>query len=115
MTIGLENVEENRRQYRQLLFTTPDFEKYISGVILFDETARQKGDGDETFIAMLEKKGVIAGIKVDQGLQVLHGTDENWTAGLDTLDKRTAEYYQMGCRFAKWRAVLKIGNGCPSA
>lgn len=115
MTIGLENNEENRRQYRQLLFTTPDLEKYISGVILFDETARQQGDSGESFIAMLQQKDILPGIKVDQGLQLLHGTQENWTAGLDTLDKRTAEYYQMGCRFAKWRAVLKIGDGCPSA
>lgn len=115
VTIDLENTEENRRNYRQLLFTTPNLEKYISGVILFDETARQKSDKGERFIDMLNSLDILPGIKVDQGLQILHcSDDETWTAGLDTLSARTKEYYEMGCRFAKWRAVLKINKGCPS-
>ena len=114
--IDLENNEQNRVKYRDLLFTTEGIEQYISGVILFDETARGKGVNGESFISMLQKKGIVPGIKVDEGLQVLPGTDENWTAGITTLDKRTKEYYQMGCRFAKWRAVLKISeeNNLPS-
>lgn len=110
VTIDLENNEENRRNYRELLFSTPQLEDYISGVILFDETARQSDKTGKRFIDVLNDKGIVAGIKVDQGLQILHGTNESWTAGLDTLDKRTKEYYAMGCRFAKWRAVLSINQ-----
>lgn len=79
------------------MFTTPEIEKYISGVILFDETARQSASTGERFIDLLSSKGIVSGIKVDQGLQILPGTDgENWTAGLDTLAARAAEYYKMG-------------------
>lgn len=115
-TIGVENNEENRRAYRELLFLTPDLEKHISGVIMFDETVRKGATlhGKE-FVKVLREKGIHAGIKVDTGLQVMGGTnDESATQGLDGLGKRCAEYYELGCRFAKWRAVLKIGDGLPS-
>jgi fructose-bisphosphate aldolase class I len=113
--IKLENNEENRRKYRELLFTTVDFEKYISGVILFEETARQSTADGKKFMQLLQEKGVIPGIKVDKGTAILPGTDgETATLGLDDLAKRAKEFYDLGCRFAKWRAVLKISNGCPT-
>lgn len=109
--IQVENIEENRRKYRELLFTTPDMEKYISGVILFDETIRQKAADGRTFVEILQSKGVQIGIKVDKGLKELYGTDgETTVQGLDDLDKRTKEYYALGARFAKWRAVIKINT-----
>jgi fructose-bisphosphate aldolase class I len=115
VNINVENVEANRQRYRELLFTTPGIEKCISGVILFDETARQSAQDGKRFIDLLNEKGIIAGIKVDKGLIPIPGTnDETAAIGLEDLAKRCAEYYGMGCRFAKWRAVLKIGNGCPS-
>lgn len=114
--INLENTEENRRFYRQLLFTTDkSVAKYISGVILFDETFRQKTDDGKPFVQLLKENGIIPGIKVDKGVVQLLGTDEETTTqGLDDLAKRCKEYYDGGCRFAKWRCVLKIGNGRPS-
>jgi fructose-bisphosphate aldolase class I len=114
-SINLENTEPNRRAYRELLFTTPDFEKYISGVILFEETLYQSTADGKPFVKLLQEKGVIPGIKVDKGTVVLPGTNgETATQGLDDLGKRCAKYYADGARFAKWRAVLKIGNGQPS-
>jgi len=113
--INLENTESNRRAYRELLFTTPDFEKYISGVILYEETLYQSTADGKPFVKLLQEKGVIPGIKVDKGTVVLPGTNgETATQGLDDLGKRCAKYYADGARFAKWRAVLKIGNGQPS-
>jgi fructose-bisphosphate aldolase class I len=113
--IGVENVEENRRAYRELLFTTPDLEKYISGVIMFEETLDQQTENGVNFVELLKSKGIIPGIKVDKGLVVLRGTnDESATQGLDGLADRAKKYYEKGCRFAKWRAVLKIGEGRPS-
>lgn len=113
--IGLENTETNRQRYRQLLFTTPDLEKYISGVIMYDETVRQNSSEGVNFCNLLTSRNILPGIKVDKGVKILMGTNEETTTqGLDDLDKRCAEYYQMGCRFAKWRGVLKIGNGLPS-
>lgn len=113
--LNIENIEENRRAYRELLFTTPGLNQYISGVILFDETARQNDSNGKKFIELLKEKDIVAGIKVDQGIQVIPGTeDESFTAGLDTLAKRAAEYYAMGLRFCKWRNVIKIGDGLPS-
>lgn len=95
--LNIENCEENRRAYRELLFQSEGIENYISGVILFDETARQSTKDGKRFIDLLKEKGIAIGIKVDQGLQVLPGTnDENWTAGLDTLAQRAKEYYDMG-------------------
>jgi len=114
--IKLENNEENRRAYRELLFTTPDFEKYISGVILFEETTKQSAKDGTKFMDLLKSKGVIPGIKLDKGTAIIPGTNEETaTLGLDDLAKRAKEFYDIGCRFAKWRAVLKItADGCPS-
>lgn len=115
--IGLENVEENRRLYRQLLFSCDKDEmgKYISGVILYHETFFQKGDDGTPFVKMLKDRGIIPGIKVDKGVVKLLGTeDETTTQGLDGLADRCKEYYDGGARFAKWRCVLKIGNGRPT-
>jgi fructose-bisphosphate aldolase class I len=98
-----------------LLFTTPELEKYISGVIMFEETLDQATDDGVNFVEHLRSKGIITGIKVDKGLVVIPGTnDENSTTGLDGLADRCKSYYAKGARFAKWRAVVKIGDGRPS-
>ncbi|XP_030245462.1 fructose-bisphosphate aldolase isoform X4 [Drosophila mojavensis] len=114
--IGVENTDENRRAYRQLLFTTDDkLAENISGVILFDETVYQKADDGTPFVQLLKKKGIIPGIKVDTGVVNLMGSeDETTTQGLDDLAKRCAKYKKEGCDFAKWRCVLKIGKNTPS-
>ncbi len=114
--IKVESNEANRRAYRELLFSTPDFAKYISGVILFDETIRQKTATGVMFTFLLQEKKVIPGIKVDQGTVPLvgGGPDEVATTGLDGLGERLVEYYQLGARFAKWRAVIKIGVETPT-
>lgn len=115
--INVENIEENRRTYRELLFTTDGMEKYISGVILYEETLYQKGSDGQSFVDGLKDKGIAIGIKVDKGPRVLRGTDgETYTQGFDELAVRCANYYKAGARFAKWRAVLKIDNdtGCPT-
>lgn len=115
-SIGLENTEENRRQYRQLLFTTDaSIANYISGVIFFDETFYQKTDDGTPFPQLLKSRGIIPGIKVDKGLIKLSGTDdETTTQGLDDMDARCAKYKKDGADFAKWRCALKIGKGMPS-
>ena len=115
--ISVENNHENRVAYRELLFTAPGIEEHISGVIMFDETARDSASDGRKFCDVLKSRGILCGIKVDTGLVTLLGTeDETATQGLDGLGKRCAEYYNMGIRFAKWRAVLKItSSGCPSA
>jgi len=98
-----------------LLFTAPGIDEYISGVIMFDETVKDSCKDGKKFCELLRSRGIHCGIKVDKGLNVIGGTDqETSTQGLTDLGKRCAEYYALGCRFAKWRAVLKIGNGCPS-
>lgn len=114
--INLENTEENRRAYRELLFTTdPEFAKHISGVILFHETVYQKTKDGKPFVDLLRERGVLPGIKVDLGVVPLAGTaDECTTQGLDNLAQRCAQYYKDGCRFAKWRCVLKISSHNPS-
>src|SRR4051812_30043620 len=114
-TIGVECNEENRRAYRGLLFTTPGIEQYLSGVILFDETLRQKTNDGVPFGDYLAKKGILPGIKVDAGAKdfPLHN-GEKVTEGLDNLPKRLAEYFKLGARFAKWRAVITIGEAIPS-
>jgi fructose-bisphosphate aldolase class I len=115
--IGVENTEENRRAYRELLFTSPGLNNYISGVIMFDETLSQQTSKGTNFIKCLDDQGIISGIKVDAGCVVIGGTDdETATQGLDKLADRCAAYYKQGCRFAKWRAVLKIDTKtqCPS-
>lgn len=114
--IELENTDENRRKYRQLLFTADkSIAQHISGVILFHETVYQKADDGTPFIKLLNDKGIIPGIKVDCGVVNLMGTNEETTTqGLDDLGKRCAQYYKDGCRFAKWRSVLKIDDHCPT-
>jgi fructose-bisphosphate aldolase class I len=114
-SIGVESTEENRRAYRDLLFTTEGAEEYISGVILFDETIRQKSADGTPFPRLLESKGIIPGIKVDKGAKPLALAEgETITEGLDGLRDRLAEYRQLGARFTKWRAVISIGKGIPS-
>jgi len=113
--IKVENTETNRRAYRELLFTSKDWNKYCSGVILYEETLFQKAEDGTPFVEVLKKHGVIPGIKVDKGLVNLPGTNgESATIGLDGLDKRCADYYKQGARFAKWRAVIKIDKDCPT-
>ena len=114
-SVGVECSEENRRSYRNLLFSTPGVEQFLSGVILFDETARQKANDGKLIPQYLESKGIIPGIKVDKGTVDLPFTSsEKVTEGLDGLQKRMKEYFDMGCRFAKWRAVITIGPGMPT-
>jgi fructose-bisphosphate aldolase, class I len=114
-SIGVESTEENRRAYRDLLFTTEGVEEYISGVILFDETIRQSSLEGTPFPKLLESKGVIPGIKVDTGAKPLALAEgETVTEGLDGLRGRLEEYHGLGARFAKWRAVITIGQGIPS-
>ena len=113
--IGVESTEDNRRMYRKMLFTTTGFEEFISGVILFDETIRQKSDDSTPLVEELNRRGVIPGIKVDLGAKPLAGAaGEKITEGLDGLRDRLAEYHRLGARFTKWRAVIAIGAGIPS-
>ncbi|KAK6642156.1 aldolase [Polyplax serrata] len=114
--IGVENIEENRRKYRQLLFSVaPDQAENISGVILFHETVYQNADDGTPFIELLRQRNIIPGIKVDKGVVPLFGTeDECVTQGLDDLAQRCIQYKKDGCHFAKWRCVLKIGSNTPS-
>lgn len=110
--IGVESTEENRRAYRELLFTTPNIGEYISGVILYDETIRQSAADGAAFTTVLSRQGIIPGIKVDKGVKPLaFSPDEAVTEGLDGLRERLAEYAGLGARFAKWRAVIKIAGG----
>ncbi len=114
-TIGVESTEDNRRAYRDLLFTTPGAEEFISGVILYDETIRQNALDGTPFPKLLESKGVIPGIKVDLGAKPLaHAEGETITEGLDGLRDRLKEYYGLGARFAKWRATYTITDELPS-
>ena len=114
-TVGVECTEESRRTYRNLLFSAPGAEQYLSGVILFDETARQKAVDGMLIPQYLAKKGIIPGIKVDKGIVNIPFTrEEKVTEGLDGLQKRMKEYFDLGCRFAKWRAVITIGADIPT-
>jgi len=114
-SIGVESTEDNRRAYRELLFATEGAEEYISGVILFDETIRQRAADGTPFPKLLESKGVIPGIKVDKGAKPLAlSDDETVTEGLDGLRERLAEYRELGARFAKWRATYSISADKPS-
>jgi fructose-bisphosphate aldolase, class I len=114
-SIEVESTEENRRAYRDLLFTTDGVEEYISGVILFDETIRQVSADGTPFPQLLGSKGIIPGIKVDKGAKPLALAEgETITEGLDGLRDRLAEYRELGARFTKWRAVISIGKGIPS-
>jgi fructose-bisphosphate aldolase class I len=110
-TIGVESTEENRRRYREILFTTPGIEDYIGGVILFDETLRQKTRDGVPFAELLASRGIVPGIKVDKGTKPLPlFPGEKITEGLDGLRERLVEYRQLGARFAKWRAVIEIDD-----
>ena len=116
-SIGVDSTEANRNAYRNMLFTTPGMEEFISGVILFDETLRQSTVKDGTlYPEYLSNLNVIPGIKVDKGAHNLSGTEgEKVTEGLDGLDARLKEYYELGARFAKWRAVITINEAEPSS
>ncbi|XP_063484825.1 fructose-bisphosphate aldolase C isoform X2 [Symphalangus syndactylus] len=115
--IGVENTEENRRLYRQVLFSADDrVKKCIGGVIFFHETLYQKDDNGVPFVRTIQDKGIVVGIKVDKGVVPLAGTDgETTTQGLDGLSERCAQYKKDGADFAKWRCVLKISERTPSA
>jgi fructose-bisphosphate aldolase, class I len=114
-SIGVASTEENRRAYRDVLFTTAGAGEFISGVILFDETIRQKTRDGRTFVAVLEQQAIIPGIKVDKGAKPMANfPGEKITEGLDGLRERLAEYRKLGARFAKWRAVISIGDNIPT-
>ncbi|MFQ5784250.1 MAG: class I fructose-bisphosphate aldolase [Alphaproteobacteria bacterium] len=113
--INVESTEKNRRDYREILFATPGAGAFISGVILFDETIRQKAASGRRFVDVLEAQGIIPGIKVDKGSKALAGAaGEKVTEGLDGLRDRLAEYAELGARFTKWRAVITIGERIPT-
>jgi len=113
--INVENTEEHRRYFRDLLFSTVD-SNCVGGIIFFHETLYQKADSGKLFPQVIKDKGIVVGIKVDKGTACLNGTDgETTTQGLDGLSERCAQYKKDGCDFAKWRSVLKISDGCPSA
>jgi fructose-bisphosphate aldolase, class I len=113
--VGIESSEENRRQYREMLFTTPGIGEYLSGVILFDETIRQEASDGRPLSKVLEEQGIIPGIKVDKStVNMPLSPNEKFTQGLDGLAERLAEYRELGARFTKWRAVITIGEGIPT-
>ena len=115
-SIGAESTETNRRDYREMLFRTPGASEFISGVILYDETIRQKSDDGTPIVKVLSDAGIMPGIKVDTGAKELAGAPgESVTEGLDGLRERLAEYVELGARFTKWRAVIAIGPSIPSA
>ncbi len=114
-TINTKSTEDSRRTYREMLFTADGVENYISGVILYDETLRQSSKAGVPFPKLLADKGIVPGIKVDLGAKDIAGfAGEKWTQGLTNLRERLAEYYKLGARFAKWRAVITIGDGIPT-
>ena len=114
-SINVESTEQSRRDYREMLFRTPGANEFISGIILYDETLRQNGADGTPIVSILQEQGVISGIKVDRSTNPLANTDgELITDGLDGLRDRLAEYYEIGARFTKWRAVITIGDGIPS-
>src|SRR2546421_3070419 len=113
--IGVESTEQNRRDYRELLFRTPGANEFISGVILYDETIRQKGGNGTPLVKVLQDQGIMPGIKVDAGTKPLPSAEgELMTEGLDGLRERLAEYREMGAKFSKWRAVITIGPEIPT-
>jgi fructose-bisphosphate aldolase class I len=110
-SVGVENTEDNRRAWRELLYTAPGLGEYISGCIMFEETLYQKAADGRQFVDILKAQGILPGIKVDTGLQFLPGSDgETTTQGLDNLGARCRDYYKQGARFAKWRAVMRIAG-----
>ncbi|MDA9867252.1 fructose-bisphosphate aldolase class I [Gammaproteobacteria bacterium] len=113
-SIGVESTEENRRDYREMLFRASGIKGNIGGVILFDETIRQNAKDGTPLVNIIRDQGALPGIKVDKGLQPIGNTVETVTVGLEGLDDRLKEYVSMGARFTKWRAVIKIGESMPS-
>lgn len=112
---GIESTEDSRRAYREMLYTTPGISEYISAVIMFDETIRQSAADGRRIVDVLNTAGIIPGVKVDTGARPLaKAQEETVTEGLDGLRERLNEYREMGARFAKWRAVIRIGPGIPS-
>jgi len=115
LDIAVENTEDNRRIYRELYINAPGMQQYVSGVILYDETLRQSDRAGIPFKDTLHKNGVVIGIKVDEGLEVIENSpEEKVTKGLDGLDSRLAEYFELGARFAKWRAELYVSDTLPT-
>lgn len=113
--LGIESTEENRRAYRDMLLSTENLSQFVSGVILYDETIRQSSADGTPFPEMLAQRGILPGIKVDTGAKNLaNAPGEQITEGLDGLRERVAEYVALGAKFAKWRAVITIGDGIPS-
>ena len=113
-SIGVESTEDNRRDYREMLFRSSGMDGNIGGVILFDETIRQDAKDGTPLVDIISSQGALPGIKVDKGLQPIGDTEETVTVGLDGLDERLKEYASMGAKFTKWRAVIKIGNNMPT-
>ena len=114
-SIGVENSEENRRKYRELIVTSPNLSDFISGTILFDETFRQTMNSGTLFVEYLQNIGILPGIKVDKGAKNLSNHEhEKITEGLDGLRERLEEYSKLGAKFCKWRAVITIGSKIPS-
>jgi len=113
-SIGGESTEGNRRDYRELLFRSTGMKGNIGGVILFDETIRQKAADGTQLVEVIAAQGALPGIKVDKGLKQIGDSAESLTQGLDGLDERLKEYFQLGAKFTKWRAVINIGEGLPS-
>ena len=113
-SIGVESNEENRRDYREMLFRSEGMKGNIGGVILFDETIRQNAEDGTTLVNVIVDQGALPGIKVDQGLKPIGDSEESLTQGLEGLDERLKEYYSLGAKFTKWRAVIKVGDSLPS-
>jgi len=114
-SIGVNSTEENRRDYREMLFRSGGMKGNIGGVILFDETIRQNAKDGTSLVDIISKQGALPGIKVDKGLQPLEGSpEESLTQGLDGLEERCDEYSKLGAKFTKWRAVIRIGDDIPS-
>ena len=110
---GIESTPETHRKYREMLLTTPEIENFLGGVIFFDETVRQKV-GEKTFPEYLTERGIVPGIKVDEGLEPFNGTEEKVTRGIESLDERLKEYRGMGLKFTKWRAAISISDIFPT-
>ena len=113
-SIGVASNEESRRDYREMLFRSEGMKGNIGGVILFDETIRQKAEDGTPLVNVILDQGALPGIKVDQGLQPIGESEESLTQGLEGLDERLKEYYSLGAKFTKWRAVIKVGDSLPS-
>ena len=114
-SIGVESTEEKRRDYRELLFRSEGMKGNIGGVILFDETIRQSAADGTSLVDVITSQGSLPGIKVDKGLQQIGNSEESLTQGLEGLDQRLKEYYELGAKFTKWRAVINIGEDMPSS